>query len=114
MSTLDLTADAHKVRRATSDGTHSRIERFRARFDYLYQALAVLATETATDVWLITTFPGTAVISADPTDDQYNEDFIFYGGQTYTVSGSLADALGAAGYIIGEGFASGFDTGFGV
>ena len=95
MSTLDLTAVVHKERRKTSNEIRSNIGRFRARFDYLYAGKAVLATETATDVWSVTTFPGVAVTNADDVFDH-----IFYGGRTYTVTGSLATALSTAGYDV--------------
>ena len=95
MSTLDLTASAHLEDRPTSNGTHTRRDRFRARWDYLQASKAVLATETATDVWSVTTFPGVAVTNADDVFDH-----IFYGGRTYTVTGSLATALSTAGYDV--------------
>ena len=97
MSTLDLTAAAYKQRRPTSVGSYTWVDRFRARFDYLYQGLGVLATETSTDVWSITTYPGIATM---PVDDLNGSDFQFYGGQTYTVTGSLATALDSAGYTV--------------
>ncbi len=103
MSTLDLTAAAHLQRRATSLGVRTFIDRFRARYNYLYQGLAVLATETAPDTWLITAFPGVATITATSSDGltfEYAEDHIFYGGNTYTVTGSLATALDSAGYEV--------------
>lgn len=97
MSTLDLTAAAHKQRRPTSKDSHTWVNRFRARYDYLYQGLGVLATETATDVWTITTHPGVVTIDVD---DLNGSDYQFYGGQTYTVTGSLATALDSAGYTV--------------
>lgn len=118
MSILDLTAAAHKERRPTSNGVQSRLDRFRARFDYLYAGKAVLATETSTDVWLVTPFPGVSVITATSSDGstfEYAQDFTFYGGQSYEVSNGLAQALVAAGYEVqGEAFSSGFGTGFEV
>ena len=114
MSTLDLTADVHKVRRPTSNNLTSFVDRFRARWDYLYAAKAVLATETSTDTWTVTTYPGVETIQAD-SNFEYSEDLIFYGGRTYNVANGLATALDAAGYtVIGPGFSSGFSTGFNV
>jgi len=114
MSTLDLTADEHKLRRRTSFGLSTNIDRFRARLDYNYQALAVLATETSTDTWTVTTFPGVAAINAD-SNNEYSEDLIFYGGRLYNVANGLAIALSAAGYTVtGPGFSSGFSIGFDV
>ena len=98
MSTLDLTADAHLLRHGYNR-RRTHIDRFLARLDFSYQGLAVLATETSTDVWTITTYPGVAVSTAD-SSDEYSEDYIFYGGQTYTVTGSLATALTSAGYTV--------------
>ena len=104
MSTLDLTADAHLVRRATSKGVRSHVDRFTARYDYLYHGKAVLATETSTDVWEITAFPGVDTVQATTEDGgftfAYRQDFTFYGGKTYTVTGSLATALTNAGYEV--------------
>jgi len=99
MSTLDLTADAHLLRQPTTRSVRTLVDTFVARWDYLYQGLAVLATETSTDVWTITTFPGVAVIQAD-ANFEYSQDYTFYGGQTYTVTGSLATALTSAGYEV--------------
>jgi len=113
MSTLDLTADVHKVRRPTSKTLSTRIDRFRARWDYSYAAKAVLVTETSTDVWTVSVFPGVETISAD-SNFEYSEDQIFYGGRTYTVTGSLAAALHTAGYNVRPGFSSGFSIGFEV
>jgi len=114
MSTLDLTADVHKVRRPTSNNLTSFVDRFRARWDYLYAAKAVLATETSTDTWTVTTYPGVETVQAD-SNFEYSEDLIFYGGRTYNVANGLATALDAAGYtVIGPGFSSGFSTGFNV
>lgn len=98
-SGLDLTGAAHLQRRATSKGVSTYLDRFQARYDYLYQALAVLATETSPDVWEVTPYPGVAVISAG-SDYQYSQDFTFYGGETYTVVASLATALSNAGYEV--------------
>ena len=112
MSTLDLTAAAFKQRRPTSKGSYTWVDRFRARFDYLYQGLGVLATETSTDVWSITAYPGIVTIHVD---DFNASDLQFYGGQSYFVQNSLADALDTAGYtVIGPGFSSGFSTGFDI
>ena len=114
MSTLDLTADVHKERRRTSQGMRTNKDRFRARWDYLYASKAVLATETSTDVWTVTTYPGTSVITAD-SNDEYSEDRIFYGGRLYNVANGLSTALIAAGYTVtGPGFSSGFSIGFDV
>ena len=101
MSTLDLTADVHKQRRATSINVRTFVDRFRARYDYLYQGLAVLATETSPGVWSITTFPGVATIVAD-SNFQYSEDHIYYGGSTYEIDedSDLCYALESAGYDI--------------
>ena len=111
MSTLDLTANVHLIDRPTSRGTRSRIDRFRARWDYLQASKAVLATETSTDVWTITTFPGIGTIF---NDDAVAADRIFYGGRVYTVTGSLATALDDAGYDVRPSFSSGFSIGFEV
>ena len=105
MSTLDLTADAHKQRRPTSNRYGSNLDSFYARFDYLYVGFAVVCTETATDVWDVTTFPGTLSISTGgdgvPVGQDINAaDFVFYGTNTYTVSGSLATALTNKGYTV--------------
>ncbi len=98
MSTLDLTADAHKQRMPTVlHAPRTFLDRFFARFNYLYMGLAVLAQETSTDVWSISTFPG---ISTIPTDDLNSSDYQFYGTNTYTVTGSLATALTNAGYEV--------------
>jgi len=105
MATLDLTAEAHLQRMPTSGAVRSFKDRFAARFDYRYIGLAVVCTETATDVWDITTFPGTLSISTGgdgvPVGQDTNAaDHMFYGGQTYTVAGSLSTALTAAGYDV--------------
>lgn len=105
MSTLDLTADAHKLRMPTSFGVRTFLDRFRARFDYRYIGYAVVCTETATDTWDISTFPGTLDISTGGDgigvgQDLNAADFVFYGTNTYTVTGSLATALTNAGYTV--------------
>ncbi len=105
MSTLDLTAAAHKIRMPTSRGVRTYLDRFYARFDYRYMGLAVVCTETSTDVWDITTSPGTLDISTGgdgiPIGRDINAaDYVFYGTNTYTVSGSLATALTSAGYTV--------------
>ena len=108
MSTLDLTADAHLIKH----GYHrlrTFEDRFLARLDFSYAGVAVTAIETSTDTWTITTFPGLAY-----TDSGVTYDHIFYGGQTYTVTGSLATALSTAGYNVRPGFSSGFNIGFEV
>ena len=97
MSTLDLTADVHKVREPTSRGVRTFIDRFQARFDYLYTGLRVLATETSTDVWTITAFPGIHTVDVDLWNAA---DYHFKGEKTYTVTGSLATALDDAGYTV--------------
>ena len=99
MSILDLTADVHKEKRPTSHGVRSSLDRFRARWDYLYQSLAVLAAEGDPDVWVITTYPGVSVITAD-SNDEYSQDFTFYGGKAYEVSDALATDLTTAGYTV--------------
>ena len=121
MSTLDLTADEHKLRMPTVSALPRTFrDRFVARIDYRYMGLAVVCTETSTDVWDITTFPGTTSLSTAGDGigiglDTNAADFIFYGGQTYFVENGLAQALLAAGYeLLGEGFSSGFSTGFEV
>lgn len=113
MSTLDLTADEHKVRESTAPlGVRTFKDRFMARWDYLYTGLRVLATETSTDVWVITPFPG---IHTVPVEDWNAADYKFKGENNYIVSGSLATALETAGYTVtGPGFSSGFSTGFEV
>ena len=114
MSTLDLTASVHLEDRPTSRGTRSRIDRFRARWDYLEAGKAVLATEGSDDTWTVTTFPGVATVQAD-SNFEYSEDRIFYGGRTYFVSNGLATALDDAGYdVTPAGFSSGFSAGFEV
>jgi hypothetical protein len=86
----------------------TKVNRFIARWDYLYQSKAVLATETSPDVWAITTWPGVSVI-----DGGLKPDHIFYGGRKYMVDGALANALALAGYTVsGPGFDSGFSGGF--
>ena len=95
MSTLDLTADAHLVKHRMTKSLASFEDRFVARLDFAYAGRAVLVTETSTDVWVVTTFPGIPVIDGNDTWDQ-----IFYGGETYTVTGSLATALTTAGYDV--------------
>jgi hypothetical protein len=89
----------------TSDGVGTFRDRFAARFDYRYMGLAVVCTETATDVWDITTYPGTASLSSAgdgiPVGLDINAaDYVFYGTNTYTVTGSLATALSNAGYTV--------------
>jgi len=89
----------------TSNGITSVLDQFYARFDYRYVGLAVLATETATDVWSITTYPGTLALSTSgdgipAAQDTNAADHIFYGTNTYTVTGSLATALSSAGYTV--------------
>ncbi len=113
MGTLDLTADAHLIRHGPRKRIVSLVDAFQARIDFSYWGRAVLATETATDVWSISTYPGVAVVTAD-SNNEYSEDHIFYGGQTYVVTGSLATALEAAGYDVLPAFSSGFSTGFEV
>ena len=81
----------------TSRGVRTFIDRFYARFDYRYVGLAVLAEETSTDVWSISTFPGLPSI---PVDDLNSSDYQFYGTNSYTVTGSLATALSNAGYTV--------------
>ncbi len=105
MSTLDLTAATHKQRMPTSRSPHTVLDRFYARFDYRYVGLAVVCTETSTNVWDVTTFPGTLNLSTAgdgiPVGQDINAaDFVFYGTNTYTVTGSLATALTNAGYTI--------------
>lgn len=120
MSTLDLTADVHKSRRESNTRqvlTH--MDRFIARWDYVYVGLAVVCTETAPDVWDITDFPGTLNISSGgdgvPIGQDINAaDFLFYGSQVYEVTGSLSTALEAAGYAVMPAFTSGFSSGFEV
>ena len=120
MSTLDLTADVHKVRRPTSNNLTSNIDRFRARWDYLYAAKAVIATETSLDTWTVTTYPGVETVNASnvvytPSEVVGSRVSIFYGNRTYNVANGLATALDTAGYtVIGPGFSSGFSTGFNV
>jgi 3-deoxy-D-arabino-heptulosonate 7-phosphate (DAHP) synthase len=104
MSTLDLTATVHKIKRPTSLEVNTHIGRFTARYDYLYAALAVLATATGVDGWIITEYPGVETVQATSDDGgftmEYKQDYTFYGGQTYTVTGSLATALSDAGYTV--------------
>ncbi len=98
MSTLNLNLDVHLLKHAPFPyAPRTFLERFVARFDYAYSGLAVLATETSTDVWTITTHPG---ISTMPTDDLNASDYQFFGGQTYEVTGTLATALTNAGYTV--------------
>ena len=112
MSILDLTADAHLQRRPTSYGVRSRLDRFRARFDYLYQGLAVMCRETAPDVWSVSVYPGVATVIAD-SSNEYSSDYIFHGDGRYEVNGTLAAALVTAGYTVeGPAFSSGFDVGY--
>jgi len=120
MSTLDLTADAHKVRQPTSYTLRSRTDSFVARYDYLYTALAVVATETSLDTWTVSTYPGVEVLNSEnevviPSEVTGERVLIFYGNRTYTVDNGLAVAFLAAGYeVLGEAFSSGFSTGFEV
>ena len=98
MSTLDLTADAHLQRlAATQDSGRDFLSRFSDRVDYRYMCLIVLANETGADVWTVTTFPG-----RDSYDifEQAAADYIFTGGNTFTVTGGLATALSNAGYTV--------------
>jgi hypothetical protein len=99
MAILDLTADAHLLKRPTSKGLRTFKDRFSARLDYNYQGLAVMCRETSTDVWEISTFPGVSVVTVD-SNLEFSSDYIFYGGNTYTVTGSLATALSTAGYDV--------------
>jgi len=101
-------------------GVRTFKDTFPARFDYRYIGLAVVCTETSTDVWDITTFPGTTDLSTGGDGipigrDTNAADFVFYGTNIYFVSNSLAAALLAAGYdVTGAGFDSGFSEGFNV
>ena len=98
VSTLNLTADVHKQRMPAVNRTPRNFtDRFFARFDYRYVGFAVLAQETSTNVWSISTFPGIQTI---PVDDLNSADRVFYGTNTYTVTGSLATALTNAGYEV--------------
>ena len=97
MTILDLSGSDHKIRMPTSDGIRTRLDRFYARFDYRYMGLAVLATETATNVWTITEYPGIEVIDSAAV---LATTEIFYGGRVWVVAGSLATALTAAGYDV--------------
>jgi len=113
MSTLDLTGDDHLTRHGFNGGS-TPDKLFLARLDFAYAGMAVLATETSTDVWSITPYPGTTHVVAD-SNDEYSADFIFYGGLTYAITGSLAAALLTAGYTMtGSAYTSGFSTGFEV
>ena len=80
---------------------------FPASYDYRYVGLAVQCTETSPDVWSITAFPGVQM-----TEGDVFPDFTFHGTEMYTVTGSLADALNAAGYSVMPSFSSGFSGGF--
>ena len=111
MSTLDLTDSAHLVQMPATSFSGGDMDRLLGSAKYVEYGLAVLATETSTDVWTISTFPGEDAVYAD-SDQQYSEDYIFYGGRSYEVTGSLADALNAAGYSVMPSFSSGFSGGF--
>lgn len=97
MSTLDLTADAHLQRMPTIQHVRTLIDRFIASYSWNQMELRVLATETATDVWTISTFPG---LQSTPVEDLNDATRVFHGGNTYTVTGALATALDAAGYTV--------------
>ena len=95
---IDLTGDAYKVRMPTTDGMQTRVDRFRARYDYRYVGLAVLCTETSPGVWSVTPHPGTLDLTADNTNAA---DYIFYGGSlTEVPDAALNAALQAAGYTV--------------
>ena len=97
MSTLDLTDAVHTQKMPCSWDTRTRWGAFVARFDYCYQALSVLTTETSPGVWTVSTFPGLPVIVAGQVaaaDNQYSAP------NTYTVSGAEATALSNAGYEV--------------
>lgn len=121
MATLDLTGDEHLLRLPTTFNVNDRIGAFAGRFDYRYQGLAVVCTETSPGTWAITTHPGIAETlaggdGATTQNDSNSADYVFYGGNTYDVSDSnLVAALAAAGYS-GAGlvaaFSAGFDGGF--
>ena len=105
MSTLDLTDAVHKVRQPTTYQLRSNTDRFVARYDYLYVAKAVVATETSLDTWTISTYPGLDVLNnanevVTPSEVTGSRVVIFYGNRTYTVTGSLATALSTAGYDV--------------
>lgn len=82
------------------------MDRFAARFDYLYQGLAVVCKETSPGVWSVTTYPGLDTVvgggdSATDEDDINTADYVFYGGSTWTVTdANLESALSSAGYTI--------------
>lgn len=111
MSTLDLTADAHLQVMPTAPSFRTIANRLWGAATWNKIELRVLATETSTDVWVISTFPG---LQSTPTEDLNDADHVFHGGNTYEVSGSLATALDEAGYIVMPGFSSGFSSGFEV
>ncbi len=106
MATLDLTGSDHLLRLPTSFNVSDRIGMFAARFDYRYQGYAVVAKETSPGTWAVSAYPGLAALQgggdgATSTDDQTTADYIFYGGETYTVTdANLQTALSSAGYTI--------------
>ena len=105
MATLDLTASAHLTRLPTSFDTHTAVGKFAGRFDYRYQGKVVCA-QLVDSSWNVTTFPGLdyAVGGGDfatVEDDINNADYVYYGGQTYTVNeAALITALSTAGYTV--------------
>ena len=120
MATLDLTGTDYLQRRPTSEGVHTFEDRFTARYDYLYQGLAVVCQETAPTVWAVTAHPGIATTQSGgdgalTTNDINAADYVFYGSFAYEITdANLLAALQAAGYILdGVGFNEGFSGGFG-
>lgn len=110
MSTLDLSDSVHLIRMPTTLEVDTFEGRFAARFDYRYQALTVLATESG-GTWTVSKYPGLSSIDANDLQDA---TYQYTAPNFITVSESaLITALDTAGYTItGSPFTSGFSTGF--
>lgn len=106
MATLDLTGSDHTVRLPTTFETRTRLGIFHGKSNHRYGGLAVVCQETSPGTWSVTTYPGlqTTVGGGDDAtveNDINAADFVFYGGDTYTVTdANLVTALTTAGYTI--------------
>lgn len=106
MATLDLTGADHLQRNPTSFGVDKHVDRFTARYDFLKQGLAVVCQETAPTEWTVTPYPGISVTQgggdgALAINDSNAADFVFYGGNSYTVTDvNLIAELTSAGYDV--------------